>query len=100
MNTLQHKQIKSQKQHLKILWGRGAEGRGPTYGAEGRDKQIPFFKTDLRTLKTSFKKFTTCAIDLLLFFIEIEIIKANENHINISHEKYNSVCFHIAAHTS
>ena len=26
MSTLQHKQVKSQKQHLKIL---GAEGRGP-----------------------------------------------------------------------
>ena len=39
MSTLQHKQVKSQKQHLKISWGRRAEGprgRGPTYGAEGR----------------------------------------------------------------
>ena len=49
MNTLQHKQIKSQKQHLKILWGRGAEGRGPTYGAEGRGpraetNKYPFLK--------------------------------------------------------
>ena len=26
MSTLKHKQVKSQKQHLKILWGRGAEG--------------------------------------------------------------------------
>ena len=34
----------------------------------------------------SFKKLTTCSTDLLLFFIEIEIIKANENHINISHK--------------
>ena len=25
MSTLKHKQVKSQKQHLKILWGRGAE---------------------------------------------------------------------------
>ena len=47
-----------------------------------------FFRTVLRNLKTSFKNLTTCSTDLLLFFIEIEIIKANENHINISHEKY------------
>ena len=48
MSTLQHKQVKSQKQHLKVLWGLGAEdrgagGRGPTYGAEGREKQIPSY---------------------------------------------------------
>ena len=48
-------------------------------------------KTVLRTLKTIFKKLTTCSIDFLLFFIEIEIIKANENHINISYENY--ICF-------
>ena len=40
-----------------------------------------FFKTVLRTLKTSFKKITTCSIDLLFFLIKIE------DHINISHEK-------------
>ena len=46
-----------------------------------------FLKTVLRTLKTSLKKLTMCSIDFLLFFfIEIDIIKANENHINISHE--------------
>ena len=28
MSTLQHKQLKSQKQHLNILWGRGAEWPG------------------------------------------------------------------------
>ena len=26
MGTLQHKQVKSQKHHLKLLWGREAEG--------------------------------------------------------------------------
>ena len=25
MNTLQHKQVKSQKKHLQILWGRATE---------------------------------------------------------------------------
>ena len=51
-----------------------------------------FLKTVLRTFKTSFKKLTTCSIDFLLFFvIEMEIIKANENHINISYENY--ICF-------
>ena len=39
MSTLQHKQVKSQKQHLKIL---GAEGRGPR---TDREKQIPFSKS-------------------------------------------------------
>ena len=33
LSTLSHKQEKSQKQHLKILWGRG-EGGGATYRAE------------------------------------------------------------------
>ena len=58
-------------------------------------KYFLFFKIDLRNLKTSFKKLTTCSTDLLLFFIDIEIIKANENHINISHEKYKYIdsCF-------
>ena len=41
MSTLQHKQVKSQKQHLKILWGRG--GRG----AEGREKQIHCKKNEV-----------------------------------------------------
>ena len=41
MSTLQHKQIKSQKQHLKNLWGRGAEGRHIGAKAGGREKQIP-----------------------------------------------------------
>ena len=50
-----------------------------------------FFETVLRILKTSFKKFTTCTIDLLLLFIEIEIIKTNENHMNILHEKYKCI---------
>ena len=26
MSTLQHKQVKSKRQHIKILWGRGTEG--------------------------------------------------------------------------
>ena len=36
-----------------------------------------------------------CSINFLLFFIEIEIIKANENHINILHEKHKYIdsCF-------
>ena len=48
MSTLQHKQVKSQKQHLKILWGRGAEGRHMGPRAGGREKQIPhrFFKNE------------------------------------------------------
>ena len=50
-----------------------------------------FLKTVLRALETSFKELTTCSIDFLLFFIEIEIIKANENYINISHENYKTV---------
>ena len=37
MSTLQHKQVKSQKQHLKILGAGG--GEGPR--AEGREKQTP-----------------------------------------------------------
>ena len=50
MSTLQHKQIKSQKQHLKILWGWGAER--PTYGAEGRvpsaeKNKYPFIVNDI-----------------------------------------------------
>ena len=49
-----------------------------------------FLKTVLGTLKTSFKKLTTCSISYC-FFIEIEVIKANESHINISHENY--ICF-------
>ena len=40
---------------------------------------ILFFKTVLRTPKTTFEKFTSCSIDLQVFFIEIEIIKANES---------------------
>ena len=58
-------------------------------------KYFLFFKTVLRNLKTSFKKLTTRSTDLLLFFIEIEIIKAYENHINISHEEYKYIdsCF-------
>ena len=40
----------------------------------------------LTFLKASFKKFTTCSIDLLLFFIKIKIIKGNESHENISRE--------------
>ena len=40
---------------------------------------ILFFKTVLRTPKTAFEKFTSCSIDLQVFFIEIEIIKANES---------------------
>ena len=58
-------------------------------------KYFLFFKTVLGNLKTSFKKLTTCSTDLLLFFIEIEIIKAYENHINISHKKYKYIdsCF-------
>ena len=43
-STLQHEQVKSQKQHLKLLWDQGAGGGGglkaenrqPTYGVEGR----------------------------------------------------------------
>ena len=43
MSTLQRKQVKSQKQHLKILWGREprAEGRHMGPRAESREKQIP-----------------------------------------------------------
>ena len=47
-STLQHKQVKSQKQHLKVLWGWGAEGpsaegrhMGPR--VEVREKQMPEF---------------------------------------------------------
>ena len=49
----------------------------------------------LRTLKTRFKKFTTFSIDFLSFFIETKIIKPNENHNNILHEKYKyiDICF-------
>ena len=41
---VKHKHVKSQKQHLNILWGRGAEDRGLTYEVVGREKQIPFFR--------------------------------------------------------
>ena len=40
MSTLQQKQVKSQKQHLKIL----GPGGGGVRGAEGREKQIPELK--------------------------------------------------------
>ena len=66
---------KKSKPALINFMGPGAEGPR----AEGRGSR----KTNT-PLKTSFKKFNTCSINLLLFFIEIEIIKANENHINIS----------------
>ena len=33
---VKHKHVKSQKQHLDILWGWGAEDRGLTYEAVGR----------------------------------------------------------------
>ena len=44
MSTLQHKQVKRQKQHLQILWGRGAEVRHMGPRAESREKQIPLLK--------------------------------------------------------
>ena len=50
MSTLQHKQVKSQKQHLKFL-GAGelrGRGRGPTYGTEGRGPR----KTNTHNLTT------------------------------------------------
>ena len=58
-------------------------------------KMFWFFKTVLGIFKTSFEKFTMCSIDLLLLFLEIEIIKANQNHINISLQKckYIDSCF-------
>ena len=40
------------------------------------------FKCFRRFSENKFQKLTTCSIDFLLFFIEIEIKKANENHIN------------------
>ena len=36
MSTLQHKQVKSQKQHLKILGAGGPRGRGPRADIWGR----------------------------------------------------------------
>ena len=50
MSTLQHKQVKSQKQHLQILWGRGADIWGQGQRAEGRGprKTNTLFTYDLR----------------------------------------------------
>ena len=47
------------------------------------------------SVENKFQKFTTCSIDLLLFFIKIKIVKATANHINITHEKYKYIdsCF-------
>ena len=36
---------KSKPAHINVM-GPGAEGRGPTYGAESREKQIPNAKSD------------------------------------------------------
>ena len=51
MSTLQHTQVKSQKQHLKFLGAGGPRGRGPTYGAEGREPR----KTNTRFQQTQTK---------------------------------------------
>ena len=36
-STLQHEQVKSQKQHLKLLWDQGAGGGGGGGGAKSRE---------------------------------------------------------------
>ena len=57
MGTLQHKQVKSQKQHLKILWGRGAEGsRADIWGrGPGAEKNKYPSKTSVLVLNDHFK---------------------------------------------
>ena len=53
MSTLQHEQVKSQKQHLQILWGRGAKGpRADIWGQGLRAKKNKYpFKEILRNKK-------------------------------------------------
>ena len=57
MSTLKHKQVKSQKQHLKILWGRGAEGPRPradtwSRGLRAEKNKYPkFFYTNFCNVK-------------------------------------------------
>ena len=60
MSTLQHKQVKSQKQHLKILGaGGGPRGRGPRV-----EKNKYPYKHFPKIHRSFFRKIT---IDLLYF---------------------------------
>ena len=55
MSTLQYKQIKSQKQHLKILWGQRAEGpKADTWGRGSRAERNKYTQKISLNFQTSY----------------------------------------------
>ena len=55
MSTLQHKQVKSQKQHLKILGAGVPRGRGPRTDIWGRGPRAEKNKYPLKNVSLAFQ---------------------------------------------